>query len=88
MNDIHSDDELQTLKRWWDENGTSLLLTIAVAIGGIFGWNWWQASQQQKLDQSFMQFQALVDQVEVLRQNPGDEVQIASVDFQAEQLKY
>lgn len=38
MADYASDDEqLEALKRWWKDNGTSLLLGVAIVLGGWFG---------------------------------------------------
>ncbi len=85
MNDS-SDDELQILKRWWDENGTSLVLTVCVALAGITGWNWWQNSQAAKMEQSFSAFNQLVNELDAA-QSSGDEIQIAQADYVAQQIK-
>ncbi len=45
---VESDEEqLEQLKNWWDENGTSLVLTVVVALGGVFGFRAWEANVQQ-----------------------------------------
>ncbi|OQW98204.1 MAG: hypothetical protein BWK73_53065 [Thiothrix lacustris] len=46
MSDYKTDDEkVEDLKTWWKENGTSVMAGIALAIGGLFGWQYWQDYQ-------------------------------------------
>ncbi len=87
MADLNSDEEqIEALKNWWSENGTSLMLTLCIAMGAWGGWNWWQISQQNKLDSSYVEFQGLVSQLESI-DDQGDDVQIAAALFQADQIK-
>ena len=47
---LKSDEEkAEELKAWWKANGTSVVAGVALAIGGMFGWQQWQ---QHKLDQA------------------------------------
>ena len=47
MTEYRTDEEqAEIIKKWWSENGTSLLTTVAVAIAGVAGWNYWQDSRQ------------------------------------------
>lgn len=49
--ELKSDDEkAQELKAWWKENGTSVVVGIALAIGGMFGWQQWQTHQKTKAE--------------------------------------
>lgn len=36
------DEQLEALKRWWQENGRSVIFGIVVAIGIVGGWQGWQ----------------------------------------------
>lgn len=48
MSDYKTDDEkVEELKAWWKENGTSVIAGVALAIGGIFGWQYWQTYQNE-----------------------------------------
>ncbi len=38
------EENIEALRRWWDENGKFLLLIVIVAIGGYGGWSFWQQS--------------------------------------------
>jgi predicted negative regulator of RcsB-dependent stress response len=46
MSDYKTDDEkVEELKAWWKENGTSVVVGVALAIGGLFGWEYWKDYQ-------------------------------------------
>lgn len=43
MADYLTDEEqAERLKRWWDKNGTSLIVGLALALGGVIGWRYYQ----------------------------------------------
>jgi predicted negative regulator of RcsB-dependent stress response len=47
MSDYKTDDEkVEDLKAWWKENGTSVVAGVALAIAGLFGWQYWKDYQQ------------------------------------------
>lgn len=47
MSDYKTDDEkVEELKAWWKENGTSVVAGVALAIAGLFGWQYWKDYQQ------------------------------------------
>ncbi len=35
---LNEDDQVAALKKWWDENGTALVVGLVLVIGGIVGW--------------------------------------------------
>ena len=41
---LTEEEQLERLKTWWAANGTSLLVGLALAIAGLVGWRWWDAS--------------------------------------------
>jgi predicted negative regulator of RcsB-dependent stress response len=45
----HYDDEAQLdqLKQWWRENWRALATGLALGLGGIFGWQFWQGHAQR-----------------------------------------
>ena len=46
MSDYKTDDEkVEELKAWWKENGTSVIAGVALAIAGLFGWQYWKDYQ-------------------------------------------
>lgn len=39
------DEQIEGLKRWWDDNGTSLLVGVGLVLAVFFGVRQWQSSQ-------------------------------------------
>jgi len=39
------EESLDSLKRWWNESGKSILLGIVIFAVGYFGWAQWQSMQ-------------------------------------------
>lgn len=43
MSDYKTDDEkVEELKAWWKDNGTAVIAGVALAIAGLFGWEYWK----------------------------------------------
>ena len=44
MSDFLTDEEqAERLKRWWDANGVSLIVTLVLAVGAVIGWRYYQS---------------------------------------------
>jgi len=83
MTDLRTDEEqAELIKKWWSENGTSVISTVAVAIAGVAGWNFWQDQKQATGEAASAVYNQLV---ELAAQDNLDN----SADMQrmAEQLK-
>lgn len=64
MTDLRTDEEqVELIKNWWKENGKTLLLSVIVVLGGWFGWNTWQTSQQQQAEAASELYSQLVEAV-------------------------
>lgn len=61
---IHEEEQLEALKRWWKENGTSVIAGIALGVAGIFGWNAWKHYQSTRSEQASDLYMQLVSSVE------------------------
>ncbi len=50
LNNTHLSDEEQAeaLKRWWSENGKSIIGGIVVGLGLVFGWQGWNEHQRSQ----------------------------------------
>ncbi len=56
--------QVEALKRWWKENGTSTLAGLAAAVLLLGGWNLWQSYQQDKQNQASALYEQLLQDVE------------------------
>nr|WP_283101556.1 tetratricopeptide repeat protein [Halomonas populi] len=54
------EEQLDAIKRWWKENGTSLIAGIALAIAGVLGWNAWQNYQENQTYAASDRYQQLI----------------------------
>ena len=55
------EEQVEALKRWWQENGKSLILTVAVTIGGVLSWNGYQDHQVNQAETASVYFQQLMN---------------------------
>jgi len=59
------EEQVEALKRWWQANGKSLILTIAVSIGGVLSWNAYQDYQVNQAETASVYFQRLMNNAPV-----------------------
>lgn len=59
--EIYSTEEQQVeaIKRFWKDYGTSIVIGAAVGLGGLYGWNTYSASKVEKSESASAAFQAL-----------------------------
>ena len=45
MSEIYESDQEQVekIKKWWDENGKTTVIGLVLGLGGMFGWTAWQS---------------------------------------------
>lgn len=61
MAELRSEEEqLDAIKQWWKQNGTSLIAGVALAAAGVFGWNAWQDYQVNQAEAASMRYQQLL----------------------------
>ena len=71
------EEQVEAIKKWWRENGTSILLALVLGLGGYFGWNFWQDKQQNHIENASALYNQLVQLVVV---NQGVEPTDAAKD--------
>ncbi len=53
MSDYLTDEEqLDKLKRWWEENGLMLALGVVLAVVGVVGWNWYTDHRAEQISRA------------------------------------
>ncbi|MFC3282820.1 YfgM family protein [Litchfieldella rifensis] len=55
------EEQLEAIKRWWKENGTSLIAGVVIAAAGVLGWNAWQDYQASQAEAASMRYQQLIN---------------------------
>lgn len=59
------EEQVEALKRWWQENGRSTVIAIAVALSAAFGWQGWQRYQENQTAAASNLFSRLLEAAEV-----------------------
>lgn len=54
------EEQLEAIKRWWKENGTSLVIGVVIAAAGVFGWKAWQSYQANQAEAASVRYQQLL----------------------------
>ena len=78
------EEQVEALKRWWDENGKSTVAAIVFALLAGFGWQGWQAHQLEQQQVASDLYQALLQTLAGVQQ--GELEESAAVEL-AGQLK-
>lgn len=72
MDTFRSEEEqVEALKRWWDENGRSTLIGIALAVVAAFGWQGWQEYRQEQREGASDIYQQLLQAAAGAGQSPA-----------------
>jgi predicted negative regulator of RcsB-dependent stress response len=80
------EEQVEAIKKWWNENGKSLIITIVVVLAGYFGWNGYQENQRVQGEAASSIYQQLVNKATkpLAEQTEADKTEIETV---AAQLK-
>ncbi len=84
---LTDEEQLQQLKNWWKDNGTSLIIALLLGLIAYFGFQWWQNYQKQQAEQASVLYAELV---QALEQTPGQTVSEenkATANYLIEQLE-
>ncbi|NVK73046.1 MAG: tetratricopeptide repeat protein [Oceanospirillaceae bacterium] len=83
MSELKTEEEqIEAFKTWWKKNGVKLVIAVAVAVGGYFGWQAWKTSQANYISEASSLYQNLVQASADLK----DENNQKTVTFIAKQL--
>jgi predicted negative regulator of RcsB-dependent stress response len=85
---ITEEEQIEALKRWWDENGKQTILAIVLTVGGYFGWQAWTQHVDDQAAAASLVYQEMLDNIAGNR--PGETLatqQQADIKQLAETLK-
>ncbi|TNE78134.1 MAG: tetratricopeptide repeat protein [Gammaproteobacteria bacterium] len=66
---LSEEEQLESLKRWWKENGLSTVIIVVLAVGGYFGWDLWKGHRQAQAEAAAVVYQDMMDAAAV---QPGE----------------
>lgn len=73
--DIHEEEQVEALKRWWRENGKAVIAGLVLAVTLVLGWQWWQARQEAQAHQAgqvYAELLAKLDQAPAEARAPAE----------------
>ncbi len=79
---LEDDEQVEALKRWWDENGKSTMAGVVLAVAGTVGWQQYQGWSAQQAEMASDAWGA----IEVAVQS-DDSGSIETINALAESLK-
>lgn len=79
------EEQVEAIRRWWDENGRSTIISIVLALAAGFGWQAWKSYDQQLGEAASHDYQMLLQHLAVSSTAPGGDFSEAK-DL-AEQIK-
>jgi predicted negative regulator of RcsB-dependent stress response len=80
------EEQVEALRRWWDENGKSIIAAIVIAVALGFGWQTWKSNDQREQESASDLYQAMLQAVAVGAGDMTPAQQATGVEL-AEQLK-
>jgi predicted negative regulator of RcsB-dependent stress response len=57
------EEQVEALRRWWDENGKSTIAAIVIALSLGFGWQTWKSNDQREQESASDLYQAMLQAV-------------------------
>ncbi|MCU7935007.1 MAG: tetratricopeptide repeat protein [Candidatus Thiodiazotropha sp. (ex Dulcina madagascariensis)] len=58
------EEQVEAIKRWWKENGVSVIGGLVLGLGGVFGWQAWGSYQDRVGAKAALAFNQMVGAVE------------------------
>lgn len=67
------EEQVEKLKKWWQENGRSVIAGIIIGVGGLFGYRYWIDYQNEVAEQASSHFNQMVEALEVNNNDAANE---------------
>lgn len=83
---LSEEEQIEALKRWWKDNGTTTVIALVVLAAIFFGWNQYQDYREGQADEASELYQRFLVATEALESEQGEAVDTAEVTQLAEQI--
>lgn len=81
------EEQLEALKNWWKENGSSLITGIALVLVVFFGTRYWQDSREARSEAASEIYAGIMEQMAVNQDDAFSEEAIAGLESSYNQLR-
>lgn len=68
----HEEEQIESLKRFWQDYGTPILVGLVLAVAVFLGWSYWQKSRIADATKAAQTFQEMLSAVQRSQVNPDD----------------
>jgi len=58
------EEQIESLKKWWKENGTSVVVGLVVGFGALIGGNYWMKHNETQSQNASLEFSQLQDDMQ------------------------
>jgi predicted negative regulator of RcsB-dependent stress response len=65
------EEQVEKLKKWWNENGRAVIAGVIIGVGGLFGYRYWIDLQETTAASASMHF---TEMVKALESNDSDNI--------------
>lgn len=83
---LTEEEQIESIKRWWKENGTGIVTGVVLALVAYFGYQWWQGKQRADAEAASNVYQGFVAAVSANDGQP-DNKQLTTAQSLARELK-
>jgi len=81
------EEQLEALKNWWKENGSSLITGIAIVLVVFFGARWWQDSRQATAEAASEVYDGIIEQLALVQDSGLDAETLAAMESSYDLLR-
>jgi predicted negative regulator of RcsB-dependent stress response len=58
---VSEQEQVEQIRRWWKNNGTALLLGLALGVGGLAAYRYWDATQSARAESASQNYEQLIE---------------------------
>ena len=84
---LTEEEQIESIKRWWNENWASVVLPIAAAILLYVGWNYWDGHKREQAQIASDQYQSLMNFVNEIGDSEFTETQRSQIKSLALEIR-
>jgi len=58
------EEQVEAIKKWWRDNGMTVFVGLAIGVGLLIGWRWWQTHTEQQAQQASMTYESMLSELQ------------------------